>query len=187
METKFLEGLGIDKDTISKIMAENGKDIQREKDKAAKLQTDLNAANDQIKTLSETVKGAEGKDETITTLQAKVKEFEDAEAGRKKQAQEAERRAGLKARFDGLKGENQYLNEGTESWIFGEFEKALGDKANTGKSDADIYAAITKDKNIFVNPQQQKFVNPKIGNPPASGADKQYLETKYKNNPFYMG
>jgi len=187
METKFLEGLGIDKDTIAKIMAENGKDIKREKDKADKLQTDLNAANEQIKTLSETVKNAEGKDETITTLQNKVKEYETAEADRKKQAEEAERRAGLKARFDGLKGENQYLNEGTESWIFGEFEKALGDKANTGKSDADIYAAITKDKNIFVNPQQQKFINPKVGGKPASNEDKQYLESKYKNNPFFMG
>lgn len=41
METKFLENLGIDKDTISKIMAENGKDIQREKDKAAGFKTQL--------------------------------------------------------------------------------------------------------------------------------------------------
>lgn len=187
METKFLENLGIDKDTISKIMAENGKDIQREKDKASGFKTQLDAANEQIRTLSETVKTAEGKDETITTLQQKVKEYEDAEADRKKQAQEAERRAGIKARFDGLKGDNQYLNEGTESWIFGEFEKAIADKENAGKSDVDIFAAITKDKNIFVNPQQMKFTNPQIGNPPASNADKQYLDAKYKNNPFFMG
>lgn len=187
METKFLENLGIDKDTISKIMAENGKDIQREKDKAAGFKTQLDAANEQIKILSETVKSAEGKDETITTLQQKVKEYEDAEADRKKQAQEAERRAGIKARFDGLKGDNQYLNEGTESWMLGEFEKAIADKGNAGKSDADIFAAITKDKNIFVNPQQDKFTNPKIGNLPPTSTDKQYLETKYKNNPFYIG
>ena len=43
---------------------------------------------------------------------------------------------------------------------------------NKGKSDADIYAAITKDKNIYENP------NGKFINPPADGGKTEKAEFK---------
>lgn len=184
MKTEFLKGLGLEEEVISKIMAENGKDIQREKDKTADVQAKLDTATKQIDELSETVKNAEGKDGTITELQKKVKEYEDAETARKEAAKEAERKAAIRTRFDPLKGENKYLNEGTENWIFGEFEKALADKANEGKSDADIYEAITKDKNVFENPQDP-FKNPPVDKNKKGGND--YMSQKYSGNPWFKG
>lgn len=176
MKTEFLKGLGLEEDAISKIMAENGKDIQREKDKTADVQAKLDTATKQIDELSETVKNAEGKDGTITELQKKVKEYEDAETARKEAAKEAERKAAIRTRFDPLKGENEYLNEGTENWIFGEFEKALSDKTYEGKSDTEIYTAITKDKNIFVNPQEPFKVPPQNpNNRDTDGIEKAFL------------
>lgn len=156
--------------------------------------TDFNAKNDELKdakgqisTLNETIKGLEGKDGDLEELRKKVKQYEDAEEQRQKDAKEAERIAGVKARFAPLRGENQFLNPGTEQWIFGEFEKALADKANEGKSDADIYAAITKDQNIYVNPQQQRFTNPPVGSKRTTSSPEEYMKGKYKNNPFFNG
>ena len=60
MERKFLEDLGLEKDTIDKIMAENGKDIEAEK---AKIKVETEKAlqrNETIKSLQETVKKFDG-------------------------------------------------------------------------------------------------------------------------------
>ena len=64
MKTKFLEELGLDKDVIAKIMAENGKDIQTEKDKAKGFE-------DSLKEVQEKLKGFEGID--VAELQKQVK------------------------------------------------------------------------------------------------------------------
>ena len=63
MQRKFLEELGLEKDMIDKIMDENGKDINREKEKANSLKTQLDTAK-------ETLKGFEGVD--VAELQGKV-------------------------------------------------------------------------------------------------------------------
>jgi DNA repair exonuclease SbcCD ATPase subunit len=162
MKVDFLKELGLSDEQISKIQAESGKDVQKEKDKATAIQTKLDEANEQIKALNETIKGSEGDAQKLKDLQEKVQGYEKAEADRKKAEEEATKEAGIRARFDGLKGENKYLNEGTETWILNEFKKALESKDNAGKSDADIYAAVIKDKNVFAGKQ-------KLTIPPANG------------------
>lgn len=63
MQRKFLEELGLEKDMIDKIMDENGKDINREKEKAE-------AIKEQLETAKETLKGFEGVD--VADLQGKI-------------------------------------------------------------------------------------------------------------------
>ncbi|MCR4646286.1 MAG: phage scaffolding protein [Oscillospiraceae bacterium] len=63
MERSFLEGLNLEKDVIDQIMAENGKDINREKSKADALKTQLDEAR-------QTLKGFEGVN--VSELQGKV-------------------------------------------------------------------------------------------------------------------
>lgn len=48
MKRDFLEGLGLDKDTVDKILDENSRDIGREKQKADQAREDLNAARQQL-------------------------------------------------------------------------------------------------------------------------------------------
>ena len=67
MERSFLEGLELNgtkltKDLIDQIMAENGKDINREKGIAISLQTQLDTANNTIKDLQDAAKKFEGTD-----------------------------------------------------------------------------------------------------------------------------
>lgn len=182
MKTDFLKDLGLTEEQINKIQAESGKDVQREKDKAQEIQKKLDDANTQITQLNETIKGTEGDAEKLKALQSKVDAYEKADKDRKAAEAEQQRKGAIRARFDALKGENKYLNEGTEMWMLSEFEKAVADKANEGKSDSDIFGVITKDKNIFVNPNQA------FRTPPAGGGKTgdavAYMQNKYGNNPW---
>lgn len=63
MKREFLEGLNLEKDVIDQIMAENGRDITREKQRADGLKSQLDEAR-------ETLKGFEGVN--VTELQGKV-------------------------------------------------------------------------------------------------------------------
>ena len=184
LTTDFLKGLGVSEEASAKIFAEYGKSIKAEQDKAAGLQTQIEEANKRIAEMGETIKGASGKDTTIADLNAKIKAFEEAEKARVAAAIEEERIKGIKARFDPLKGDKKYLNEGTEKWIFDEFKNAIADKANAGKSDADVYAAIVKDRNIYENPQSA-FRTPPMGQKPGAGDESEYYTRKYGNNPFF--
>lgn len=58
MERKFLEGLNIEKEKIDKIMDENGKDIQKEKDKAKE---DIDAEKQKYSDLEKTLDDANAK------------------------------------------------------------------------------------------------------------------------------
>lgn len=62
MERKFLESLGIEKDAVDKIMAENGRDIEAQKALISTEAQKLEAANGTIRQLQETVKKFDGVD-----------------------------------------------------------------------------------------------------------------------------
>ncbi len=181
--TELLKGLNVTDEAAAKIFAEHGKDIKIAQDKAAALQTQLDEANKRIAEMGETIKGASGKDQTISALNEKIKAFEAAEEARKAAAAEAEKIKGIKARFDPLRGDKQFLNEGTEAWIFGAFKDALNDPANAGKSDAEIYAAIVKDKNIYEVPHRA-FTTPKVDRKTGNSQD-DYYTAKYGKSPFF--
>lgn len=63
MKTEDLQAQGLSEEQIKYVMAENGKDVQREKDKAAGLKTQLDSAKESLKSF-------EGVD--VTDLQSKV-------------------------------------------------------------------------------------------------------------------
>ena len=74
---------GITKEQLDWLMAENGADINAEKDKAKTLRTDLDAAKQQLRTAQDGLKAFEGVDVAdlkgqITTLQTKLTEQADA-------------------------------------------------------------------------------------------------------------
>jgi len=76
MERKFLESLGIEKEAIDNIMAENGKDIEAQKALTVAETQKVTAANDTIKQLQDTVKKFDGVDveklkADLATLQQK--------------------------------------------------------------------------------------------------------------------
>lgn len=78
MKRDFLENLGLDKETVDKIMAENGADIEREKAKATQAKADLSDAQKQLadrdkdlEQLKATAGDAEANKKALEELQAK--------------------------------------------------------------------------------------------------------------------
>ena len=70
MKREFLEGLNLDKDVIDKIMDENGKDINREKQRADAEKQRADEIKSQLDSAKETLKGFEGID--VAQLQSEI-------------------------------------------------------------------------------------------------------------------
>lgn len=145
---------------LRKAVAEHYKTINEVNKKVEKYEEQLNTASNTITDLKGKLQNAEKVD--VEALQKQIADYEQAEQKRKDDEAVAKANEALRGRFAPLKGEHKFINEYTENAMFDEFKNALDLEENKGKSDSDIYAAITKDKNIYVNPNQ-RFTIPPVG------------------------
>ena len=130
---------------VKSVMDLNGKEVEKNK----KLETELKEKNEQLEKLNtefEALKSSNaGAEEYKTKYEALVAENE----AKAKQA-EAERVAREKAegydkRFDAVVGDKKFSHDAVRADYRRKFESALAEKENEGKSDADIFHALTKD------------------------------------------
>ncbi|WP_404988176.1 phage scaffolding protein [Clostridium culturomicium] len=77
MKTEFLKSLGLNEEQIKSIMAENGKDIEAEKEKAKAVSTELDSTKIQLAESNKTIADLKKNNGDNEALQAKVKEYED--------------------------------------------------------------------------------------------------------------
>ena len=134
---------------LKAVMDLNGADVEKAKSKVTALEADLKEAKetaDKINTEFEALKSSNaGAEEYKTKYEALVAENE----AKAKQA-EAERVArekaeGIDKRFDAVVGDKKFSHEAIRADYRRRFEDALADKENEGKSDADIFHALSKD------------------------------------------
>lgn len=137
-------------------------ELEKKKNRILELEKQNGEMSNQIKTF-------DGDKTKLEELQKKVADFERAEIKRKEEQQAAELDKAMRERFTPLRGEREYFNKYAEKETYENFKTALADKANAGKSDVDIYAAITKDKDIYR--PKEKFINPPVGGKTDPGAD----------------
>lgn len=71
MQRKFLEDLGLEKEIVDKIMAENGSDIEKTK---SRLETERDGYKEQLETAQNALKEFDGID--VKDLQGKIKQLE---------------------------------------------------------------------------------------------------------------
>lgn len=173
---------------ISALLDINSKDIGKHKTAAETAATDLKKANDTIAEMEKNAKDA-------AALQKTIDDYKAAEEKRQADAKAAAERSERMGRFEKAHGEagkgRKWLNDFTRDGIFAQFEKALTDDANKGKSDVQIYTALTSDDK-GVKPglyEAQASVAgggmPGMGGNP--GGDTAWLQSKYKGNPFFEG
>lgn len=163
---------------LRKAVAENYKTINEFTKKIDKYEEQLSTANDTITDLESKLQNAEKVD--VEALQQKIADYEQAEQTRKQEETAAKELQAIKERFTGLNGKYKYINEYTENAVFDEFKNALSLEENKGKSDNEIYAAITKDKNIYENPNPRLIIPP-VGNINSKG-NSAYMEQFYADN-----
>lgn len=130
---------------VKSVMDLNGKEVEKNK----KLETELKEKNEQLEKLNtefEALKSSNaGAEEYKTKYEALVAENE----AKAKQA-EAERVArekaeGLDKRFEAVVGDKKFSHDAIRADYRRKFENALAEKENEGKSDVDIFHALTKD------------------------------------------
>ena len=130
---------------VKSVMDLNGKEVEKNK----KLETELKEKNEQLEKLNtefESLKSSNaGAEEYKTKYEALVAENE----AKAKQA-EAERVArekaeGLDKRFDAVVGDKKFSHDAIRAEYRRKFENALADKENEGKSDNEIFHALSKD------------------------------------------
>lgn len=107
----------------------------------------------QLDTANNTISELNKNKGDVDALQKKIDEYEQEKTNRENAEKEAQKDAAYMARFDKLHGDRKYTNDFTKNGVFAEFKEALGKPENEGKSDADIFASLTKDRDgIFTNP-----------------------------------
>lgn len=175
-------------DQISALLDINSRDIGRHKTAAETASADLKKAQDTITDLEKNAKNADA-------LQKTIDDYKAAEEKRQADAKAAAERSERLGRFDkaheaAAKG-RKWLNDFTREGIFSQFEKALADDANKGKSDAEVYnSLVNDDKGVKAGLfEAQAGVNgggqPGMGGAPSG--DTAWLQSKYKGNPFFEG
>ena len=170
---------------ISGLLDINSKDIGKHKTAAETASADLKKAKDTIEELEKNAKDA-------AALQKTIDDYKAADEKRQADAKAAAERTERMSRFDKAHGEaskdRKWLNDFTKDGVFSQFEKALTDEANKGKSDIDIYKSLVND---------EKGVKPGLFEAQVSGGmsgmgnnpsgDAAWLQNKYKGNPFFEG
>lgn len=170
---------------ISALLDINSRDIGKHKTAADNAAADLKKANDTIADMEKNAKDA-------TALQKTIDEYKAAEEKRQADAKAAAERSERLSRFDKAHAEaskdRKWLNDYTRDGIFAQFEKALADDANKGKSDVQIYNSLVNDekgvKPGLFEAQVHGSMSGMGGNPSGDAA---WLQNKFKGNPFFEG
>lgn len=99
MKREFLEGLKLEKDTIDAIMAENGKDIEREKTKTEEEKTQKDLLDRQLKEATKTIKSY--KDMDVDAIKTSAAEWEEKAKANKKELEDYKNRVELEKKVSG--------------------------------------------------------------------------------------
>ena len=154
---------GATEDQLNRAMALNGADITREQNK---FKSQLDSANNELSTARQALKELQDSVGDVEGMRKKLKEYEDADKARKEAEEKAAREAELNERFTAVTGQKEFIHDYVRTGVMNDFGKALEDKANRGKSDAEIFESLTKDRDYFKsqNPPMEHMggVNGKI-------------------------
>ena len=147
MKRDFLESLGIASETIDKIMAENGKDIEGVKAKFA----DHDDIKKQLEAANATLEKFKDYDQTkaeIEKYKAENKKLQEESAAK---IAAMERSAKVNEYLSGKK----FVNDITREAIASKMGEVLGADESKGKNLDDIFAEITKDKADILKDETQ--------------------------------
>lgn len=156
----ILAGIELTDAQVKALLDMNSADItkalNRQKDDLAEVNSALTEARSTIAALEKN-KG------DVEALQKQIDGYRAADEARQKEAKEAAERAELEGRFNAVSSERKFIHEMVREGVMRDFADALKDKANLGKGDAEIFEALTKDKDYFASQNPQIPPMPKPG------------------------
>lgn len=149
-------------------------DYQKQVEKETNLNAQLTELNKQIQEIDL---------DEVEGLKNKIKEYETKESERVEAEEKAVKDKQLTELVVSAIGDREFVNEYTKNSIVNEVKTALAD--NVGKGAKELFEELTKDKEgIFTNPQSKVSIPAGNGGKPST-SDSEYLESKYRDNPFF--
>ncbi|MEA4899317.1 MAG: hypothetical protein VB067_02540 [Christensenellaceae bacterium] len=127
------------------------KALDKRKGETDALQGRLDEANAALTTANNTIKALEATKGDTAALQKQIDDYKKADADRQEAEKQARAQAELEERFNAAAGDRAFIHDYVRKGVLDDFGKALADKANRGKSDKDVFDAITKDKDYFAS------------------------------------
>lgn len=148
MKTDFLKELGLEDETIKKIMAENGKDIEREKEKANALAIELSSVKSHAEELAKKLEGAGDVEKLKSDLiewQEKAKTIESESLAKLKRLETL-------STVKDFASSKKFANEITKEAITSRLVELLESEDSKGKSLDDLFTGLIEGKeNILLD------------------------------------
>ena len=173
---------------INALLDINSADIGKAKKSAETTEEDLKAKIAELEQAKTTIKELESNKGKADELQKIIDDYKAKEEQRKQEAERANARKLVEDRFNAVLKDRKFANDYTRAGVLGDFEKAIADQNNVGKSDEQIFnSLVSDDKGVKAGIFQSEHKVKMGGTGKTLNTDAEKLAELYKNNPYYKG
>ena len=151
---KYLEDLGVEKEVAEKIFAERSKEIESDKAKREKLETELKEKKESLDNLSKEFEDLKSSNASAEEYKTKYEALVADNEAKAKQAEAdrilAEKTENINKRFEAVVGEKKFSHNAIKADYLKKFGEALELEENKSLSDEQVFHNLIKDdKNAF--------------------------------------
>ena len=151
---KYLEDLGVEKEVAEKIFAERSKEIEADKAKREKLETELKEKKESLDNLSKEFEDLKSSNASAEEYKTKYEALVADNEAKAKQAEAdrilAEKTENINKRFETVVGEKKFSHNAIKADYLKKFGEALELEENKSLSDEQVFHNLVKDdKNAF--------------------------------------
>ena len=146
---KYLEDLGVEKEVAEKIFAERSKEIEADKAKREKLETELKEKTESLDNLSKEFEDLKANNASAEEYKSKYEAVIAENEAKAKQAEAdrilAEKTENINKRFEAVVGEKTFSHNAIKADYLKKFGEAIELEDNKSLSDEQIFHNLIKD------------------------------------------
>ena len=146
---KYLEDLGVDKEVAEKIFAERSKEIEADKAKREKLETELKEKKESLDNLSKEFEDLKSSNASAEEYKTKYEALVADNEAKAKQAEAdrilAEKTENINKRFEAVVGEKKFSHNAIKADYLKKFGEAIELEENKSLSDEQVFHNLIKD------------------------------------------
>ena len=146
---KYLEDLGVEKEVAEKIFAERSKEIEADKAKREKLETELKEKKESLDNLSKEFEDLKSSNASAEEYKTKYEALVADNEAKAKQAEAdrilAEKTENINRRFEAVVGEKKFSHNAIKADYLKKFGEALELEENKSLSDEQVFHNLIKD------------------------------------------
>lgn len=151
---KYLEDLGVEREVAEKILAERGREIEADKAKREKLETELKEKKESLDNLSKEFEDLKSSNASAEEYKTKYEALVADNEAKAKQAEAdrilAEKTENINKRFEAVVGEKKFSHNAIKADYLKKFGEAIELEENKSLSDEQVFHNLIKDdKNAF--------------------------------------